>query len=95
MIGEAKLTKVQQLLKRQVPKTEIARQVGIARRTVYDIAIGVERRRVPKPRASGTGRCPTCGTPAHLYQNKGRLGCFNCITFGPPGNRRGIDGRRI
>lgn len=95
MIGEQKLKRVQMLLRKNVPKTEIAETVGIARRTVYSIAVGVRMRHVPRSERvrvrqpeSAEGRCPGCG-------HKVQLPCFACETFGPPDNRTLEDGRRL
>lgn len=67
MIGTEKLSTIQRLLG-QVPKAEIARRVGVSRRTVYEIAVGVKRRRAkqdPKEPYNYTrnrkGKCPICG----------------------------------
>lgn len=76
MIGTQKLHQVRSMLGR-VPKAVIARKVGVSRRTVHDIARGVERRRaktqpmIQRKPSKRIGRCPMCG---HLVN----MPCLSC-----------------
>lgn len=75
MIGSEKIKAIRKLLG-LMPKAAIARKVGVNREVVFEIAIGIERKRDPNGRARKRdvipitekviARCKTCGCKVEM-----------------------------